>query len=118
MDYNKIYINSSNIIDNLESMYYKTNNIKLKNKILYEINKYKKLNEICLIKNPNIKENIIHKLSNDFLFIIKLNFINDENIIKNIINLFYDNIKKFSSRKYLFYKNLLEKSKINFKYIV
>ena len=27
MDYNKIYINSSNIIDNLESMYYKTNNI-------------------------------------------------------------------------------------------
>ena len=73
MDYNKIYINSSNIIDNLESMYYKTNNIKLKNKILYEINKYKKLNEICLIKNPNIKENIIHKLSNDFLFIIKLN---------------------------------------------
>ena len=25
MDYNKIYINSSNIIDNLESMYYKTN---------------------------------------------------------------------------------------------
>ena len=56
MDYNKIYINSSNIIDNLESMYYKTDNIKLKNKILYEINKYKKLNEICLIKNPNIKE--------------------------------------------------------------
>ena len=83
MDYNKIYINSSNIIDNLESMYYKTDNIKLKNKILYEINKYKKLNEICLIKNPNIKENIIHKLSNDFLFIIKLNFINDENIVKN-----------------------------------
>lgn len=117
MDYNKIYINSSNIIDNLESMYYKTSNIKLKNKILYEINKYKKLNEICLIKNPNIKENIIHKLSNDFLFIIKLNFINDENIIKNIIDLFDDNIKKFSSRKYLFYKNLLEKSKINFKYI-
>ena len=34
MDYNKIYINSSNIIDNLESMYYKTDNIKLKNKIL------------------------------------------------------------------------------------
>ena len=31
--------------------------------------------------------------------------------------LFDDNIKKFSSRKYLFYKNLLEKSKINFKYI-
>lgn len=30
MDYNKIYINSSNIIDNLESMYYKTDNIKLK----------------------------------------------------------------------------------------
>ena len=118
MDYNKIYINSSNIIDNLESMYYKTNNIKLKNKILYEINKYKKLNEICLIKNPNIKENIIHRLSNDFLFIIKLNFINDENIVKNIIDLFDDNIKKFSSRKYLFYKNLLEKSKINFKYIV
>ena len=110
MDYNKIYINSSNIIDNLESMYYKTDNIKLKNKILYEINKYKKLNEICLIKNPNIKENIIHKLSNDFLFIIKLNFINDENIVKNIIDLFDDNIKKFSSRKYLFYKNLLEKS--------
>ena len=27
MDYNKIYINSSNIIDNLESMYYKTDNI-------------------------------------------------------------------------------------------
>lgn len=118
MDYNKIYINSSNIIDNLESMYYKTCNKKLKNKILYEINKYKKLNEICLIKNPNIKENIIHKLSNDFLFIIKLNFINDENIVKNIIDLFDDNIKKFSSRKYLFYKNLLEKSKINFKYIV
>ena len=117
MDYNKIYINSSNIIDNLESMYYKTYNIKLKYKILYEINKYKKLNEICLIKNPNIKENIIHKLSNDFLFIIKLNFINDENIVKNIIDLFDDNIKKFSSRKYLFYKNLLEKSKINFKYI-
>ena len=118
MDFNKIYINSSNIIDNLESMYYKTDNIKLKNKILYEINKYKKLNEICLIKNPNIKENIIHKLSNDFLFIIKLNFINDENIVKNIIDLFDDNIKKFSNRKYLFYKNLLETSKINFKYIV
>ena len=117
MDYNKIYINSANIIDNLESMYYKTDNIKLKNKILYEINKYKKLNEICLIKNPKIKENIIHKLSNDFLFIIKLNFKNDENIVKNIIDLFDDNIKKFSSRKYLFYKNLLEKSKINFKYI-
>ena len=33
---NKIYINSSNIIDNLESMYYKTNNIKLKNKIYTE----------------------------------------------------------------------------------
>ena len=82
MDYNKIYINSSNIIDNLESMYYKTDNIKLKNKILYEINKYKKLNEICLIKNPNIKENIIHKLYNDLLFIIKLNFINYENIVK------------------------------------
>ena len=73
MDYNKIYINSSNIIDNLESMYYKTDNIKLKNKILYEINKYKKLNEICLIKNPNIKENIIHKLSNDFLFSFNTN---------------------------------------------
>ena len=67
-------------------MYYKTDNIKLKNKILYEINKYKKLNEICLIKNPNIKENIIHKLSNDFLFIIKLHFINDEKILKNIID--------------------------------
>ena len=117
MDYNKIYINSSNIIDNLESMYYKTDNIKLKNKILYEINKYKKLNEICLIKNPNIKENIIHKLSNDFLFIIKLNFINHDNIVKNIIYLFNDNITKFYSRKYLFYKDLLEKSKINFKYI-
>ena len=41
-----------------------------------------------------------------------------ENIVKNIIDLFDDNIKKFSCRKYLFYKNLLEKSKINFKYIV
>ena len=40
-----------------------------------------------------------------------------ENIVKNIIDLFDDNIKKFSCRKYLFYKNLLEKSKINFKYI-
>ena len=118
MDYNKIYISNSNIIDNLESMYYKTSNIKLKNKILYEINKYKKINEICLMKNPNIKENIIRKLSNDLLFIIKLNFINDENIVKNIIDLFDDNIKKFSSRSYLFYRNLLEKSKFNFKYIV
>ena len=52
MDYNKIYINSSNIIDNLESMYYKTDNIKLKNKILYEINKYKKHN-----KHNNKKHN-------------------------------------------------------------
>ena len=50
--------------------------------------------------------------------ILESNESNKENIVKNIIDLFDDNIKKFSSRKYLFYKNLLEKSKINFKYIV
>ena len=52
---------------------------------------------------------------NEFKSYILIDFANTS---RAIIDLFDDNIKKFSSRKYLFYKNLLEKSKINFKYIV
>ena len=84
-------------------------NISGKNKIsMEELKKY-------LIEN---EYQSVYTYLNSGNIILESNESNKENIVKNIIDLFDDNIKNFSSIKYLFYKNLLEKSKINFKYIV
>ena len=68
MDYNKIYINSSNIIDNLESMYYKTDNIKLKIKYYMKLIKIKKTNFV----SSSLKRFKIFNYSINTIFLITI----------------------------------------------